>query len=38
MKEKYKINLFFNNDETTLKEILIEILHSYFNEVNFNDL
>lgn len=38
MKEKYKINLFFDNSEITLKEILIDILHSYFNEVNFNDL
>lgn len=31
--EKYKVNLFYDNNAKTLKEILEEVLESYFNEV-----
>lgn len=38
MVEKYKINLFFDNDGPTLKEIMEEILESYFKEVKPDEM
>ena len=35
---KYKINLFYDNEAPTIREILEDIIKSYFNEVEHEEI
>ena len=36
--QKYKINLFYDNEAPTIREILEDIIKSYFNEVEHEEI
>lgn len=35
---KYKVNLFFDDEAQPVKEVLEDILKSYFNEVEYHEI